>query len=121
MKTKTITVLNMDGVADADGDIFDCDTECVFRRWVPVPVCVGDGKSVNDVVGYANLTREPGRLCAVIEPLDGFEDLIPHLYPTVRGSIIERSGDKVTKVIIYEIVLSSDRNIDRRIDRVGLQ
>ena len=116
MITYTGTLLNLDGVVDAQGDIFDENTIVELpSRHVPVTFNFHDGPEF--VLGRAKLFFRPGKLCYKIELTD---ERLPKyaletLIPCAGGRAKARNGKNVSHVSIETVGMAEYRNSDVRI------
>ena len=112
----TGVVLKLDGVVDAQGDIFDHNTAVELPSY-PVQVTLDFHQGPEFWLGHATLYFAPGELRYEMKlddsrlPKHALETLIP----CVGGSIKSKEGNRVTHAFIKSIGLTSYQNSDSRI------
>jgi hypothetical protein len=112
----TGTILRLDGIPDASGDIFDENTtiELPSRE---VPVTFEFHKEPEFHLGWARLYFRPGelkydmRLDETRLPKYALDDLTPAICGSCKG----RNGKKIEYASISSIGLSTSKNMDLRI------
>lgn len=118
MITYTGTLLNLDGVVDAQGDIFDENTAIELpSHEVPVTLDFHDSPEFN--LGYAKLFFAPGELRYRITSNEKLpEYALETLIPCAGGVVKNRSGKRIVHAFIKSIGLSAHQNSDARIKRL---
>lgn len=119
MITYTGVLLNLDGVVDSQGDVFD-DTSSIELPSREVDVTLDFHRETEFWLGTAKLFFRPGKLCYRMHlddtrlPKYALETLIP----CAGGSIVKRDGKHITHAFIKTIGLTSYQNCDTRIKRL---
>lgn len=113
-----IKVLNLDGVVDGDGDVFDKDSELLFdndKVWVGYRY---PAKELGDFIAFAKLEREGDALYATFEP---HGKLVKGLFPSIAGKLLVKDAGHMSKVEIDCIQLTPTKNSDPRIEPIGVE
>jgi hypothetical protein len=113
-----IKVLNLDGVPDSVGDVFNKDTVVTFPEKVPVSYSFfpEDGtmdEAVRNHIAFATLERAEDGIYASFEPVEG--KFIGGLTPAIGGVANERENAHMKSVRITCIGMMAMRNSDARI------
>lgn len=118
--TIRLKVLNLDGIADEDAELFDVDKLTFETSWVPIVINFGD--SMLDFVAYGKLERHYQSLWVEFET--SRKDL-GRLVPAVGGKVTDKvkneAGILVLTVHIDMIGLCTTANTDKRIKSVENQ
>lgn len=118
-----VPVLNLDGVPDSTGDIFE---NCELKFDNPVWLTIGwtSSPALDDLLGSASLYYNPDRtqlLADLFIRYDSPERLLLEtgescLYPSVMGITFAREGPCVRGAKITAIRIGLGRNADSRIE-----
>lgn len=116
----TGTLLNMDGHADSQGDIFTRMAKIDIPKEA---IKVTHNFDQSKILGSGKITREGKKLTYEIE-LDTTilpAEVLKQLTPAVGGVVHRRRGNKIEEVRITQISLSGSSNADSRIKKLGEQ
>jgi hypothetical protein len=107
-----IKVLNFSEQPDRNGDIFDpagVYFEPASGR--DVPVCLNYEKSLQTIIGYANLEKTEDGVYAEITPFPDAPDFL-FMYPGIGGVYSARDGARILSCVIEVVGLSLSPNVD---------
>lgn len=124
-----VTILNADDVPDMSGDTFDPQGVLIMPRFEDnkfnhdhplniVPVYFGTDCKPENLMGEAILFMDGSKVLADIKL---FKDLDVPLYPSIIGKCIDREPNmpgrkgRITKFVIEKVVLTVEKNQDKRI------
>jgi hypothetical protein len=119
-----VVVLNLDGIPDADGDIFDGLTTIVWKESLPVYLEVKDGSQFLTMASMS-LIRPGGRRRHLRAYMNfnavsaDVKAILPSMTPSVEGSVARRDGAIIRHAEITKIRLSTSKNSDSRIKALG--
>jgi len=114
-----VKVLNLDGVPDDVGDIFDENTEIEWFDEVFVSRDYVNGT----VFGKAKLFKEDKAIYAEVSLEDGesYSVFLDCLTPAIGGIIFEREGNYIKKCLIREVAFLTTPNLDSRMKTIKEQ
>ena len=118
---KDVVVLNLDGVPDSMGEVFDEKTTVTWTLGGQgVPSVLDFGKTPADNLGFAVLRQQGNKLLADVYIRRPFPGPVS-LYPAVGGRVIQKKGPRFLDVTITEISLNTRPNADKRIEPIYLK
>ncbi len=122
MVTFTGKVLNLDGIPDILGEVFDQETAVELPSY-DVPVNLDFYQEPEFRLGTAKLYFEPDALMYQMELDDSKlpKYALETLFPAVGGFVLKRSKNKMEHIKVTQIALTPSGNADIRIGNLNNQ